>query len=115
MEVLVVLLIPLIFTILIEWGVLRLLGEWRRRVLWSSVVVNILTNVPLNLWVDSLPSAEWLDLLIAEAVVIIVETLWYYYFVKSLKQAFVYGFLCNTISFLTGLLIFMLFDYLFYY
>lgn len=97
-------LIPLIATILIELGVLRLLGEKRRVVLWSSVVVNILTNVPLNVWAHLVPRPGLGDILIAEAVVIVVETLWYCYFVRSLKQAFVYAFLCNAISFLTGLL-----------
>ena len=101
---LIEILIPLIATILIELGVLRLLGEKRRVVLWSSVVVNILTNVPLNVWAHLVPSPGWRDMLIAEAVVIVVETLWYCYFVRSLKQAFVYAFLCNAISFLTGLL-----------
>lgn len=97
-------LIPLIATIFIELGVLRLLGEKRRVVLWSSVVVNILTNVPLNVWAHLVPRPGLGDILIAEAVVIVVETLWYCYFVRSLKQAFVYAFLCNAISFLTGLL-----------
>lgn len=97
-------LISLIATIFIELGVLRLLGEKRRVVLWSSVVVNILTNVPLNVWAHLVPRPGLGDILIAEAVVIVVETLWYCYFVRSLKQAFVYAFLCNAISFLTGLL-----------
>jgi hypothetical protein len=102
--ILVEILIPLIATVLIELGVLRLLGEKSRRVLWSSVVVNILTNVPLNVWAHWVSGPGWGDILIAEAVVIVVETLWYYYFVRSLKQAFVYAFLCNAISFLAGLL-----------
>jgi len=102
-------LIPLIATIIIELGVLRFLGEKSRRVLWSSVVVNILTNVPLNMWARSLPSIDWVDILIGETVVVVVETLWYYYFVRSLKQSFVYSFLCNAISFLTGLLFILVF------
>ena len=102
-------LIPLIATILIELGVLRFLGEKSRRVLWSSVVVNILTNVPLNVWAHCLPSIDWVDILIGEAVVVVVETLWYYYFVRSLKQSFVYSFLCNAISFLIGLLFILVF------
>ena len=102
-------LIPLIATIIIELGVLRFLGEKNRRVLWSSVVVNILTNVPLNVWAHCLPSIDWVDILIGETVVVVVETLWYYYFVRSLKQSFVYSFLCNAISFLTGLLFILVF------
>ena len=44
------LLVPLVATIVIEWGVLLLLGERRRRVLLASVAINVLTNVPLNLF-----------------------------------------------------------------
>jgi hypothetical protein len=102
-------LIPLIATIVIELGVLRFLGEKSRRVLWSSVVVNILTNVPLNVCAHCLPSIDWVYILIGETVVVVVETLWYYYFVRSLKQSFVYSFLCNAISFLTGLLFILVF------
>ena len=40
---------PLVATIVIELLVLRFLGESQRRVLWASVGMNILTNVPLNL------------------------------------------------------------------
>ena len=98
------LLIPLVATIVIEYGVLRFLRERRQRVLWSSVVVNILTNVPLNLLVVDY-DFDWGVILIGEAVVIVVETLWYYFFVKAFRQACVYGFLCNAISFLTGLLV----------
>ena len=102
---------PLIATILIEYGVLRFLKERNRRVLWSSVVVNILTNVPLTTWVSSLMSIDWVDMLIGETIVVIVETLWYYWFVRSFKRAFVYSFLCNAISFLTGLLVIFVMAY----
>ena len=114
-DILVVILIPLIATIVIEYGVLRLLGEQSRRVLWSSVVVNILTNVPLNTWASSLLSITWVDVLVAELIVVVVETLWYYYFVRSLQRAFVYSFLCNAVSFLTGLLVIFGNEYLSHY
>ena len=105
---------PLITTILIEYGVLRFLRERSRRVLWSSVVVNILTNVPLNLLVVD-NDYDWGVILIGEAVVILVETLWYYFFVKAWGRATVYGFLCNAISFLSGVLFLMILDLVFYY
>lgn len=105
MDILVVIIPALIATILIEYGVLIFLRERRKEVLWSSVVVNILTNVPLNLWMIYLPYPNWTDVLMGEIVVVVVETLWYYWFVRSLKRAFTYGFLCNAISFLTGLLV----------
>ena len=98
----------LIPTILIEYGVLLLLMERRRKVLWSSVIINIITNVPLNLWVTSCRPGM-VTIGIGEVVVILIEALWYYLFVRRLSQAFIYSTLCNTISFLTGLLLQLLF------
>lgn len=98
------LLFPLLATILIEWGVLWFLGERRRRVLWSSVVVNILTNVPLNIILRHMDGG-WTAIAVGEVAVVIVETLWYVCFVRQWHRAFVYSLLCNAISFLTGLLI----------
>lgn len=114
MEMLITILPPLIATILIEYGVLRFLKERSRRVLWSSVVVNILTNVPLNLLVID-NDYDWSVILIGEVIVILVETLWYFFFVKAWGKAFVYGFLCNAISFLSGVLFLMILDLVFYY
>lgn len=95
---------PLLATIVIEFGVLLLLGETRRRVLLSSVVVNVLTNVPLNLCLlfvdDSLGSLCW-----GEALVVLVEAAWYWLFVREVERAVVYSVLCNAISLLLGLLI----------
>ena len=83
---------------------LLLLRERRKRVLASSVVVNVLTNVPLNLYIyyvsDSIPA-----LLLGEVIVVLVETLWYYVFIKDLSRSFIYSILCNAISFLIGLLV----------
>lgn len=114
MEMLITILPPLIATIFIEYGVLRFLKERSRRVLWSSVVVNILTNVPLNLLVID-NDYDWGVILIGEVIVILVETLWYFIFVKAWGKAFVYGFLCNAISFLSGVLFLMILDLVFYY
>lgn len=93
----------LVFTILIEYGVLWMLLERRKKVLLSSIVVNVLTNVPLNLYV-LLVNDSMIDILIGEAVVFLVEAVWYWFFTRNLRQAVIYSFLCNAISFLIGLL-----------
>ena len=93
----------LVPTVLIELGVLWLLLERRRRVLWSSVAVNVLTNVPLCLWFLHYETT-WTSMLVAELLVFGVEALWYRWFVGQWCQAFVYAFLCNAISYLLGLL-----------
>ena len=93
----------LVPTILIELGVLWLLLERRRRVLLSSVAVNVLTNVPLNIYFIY-RQVTWGSLLIAELLVAIVEALWYLWFTRSLRQSLVYSLLCNGFSFLLGIL-----------
>lgn len=107
------LLSTLIPTILIELGVLWLLLERRRRVLLSSIVVNVLTNVPLNIYFYYHQST-WAALLIGELLVLVVETVWYYWFVRNIKVAIIYAFLCNAISFLLGLLVQLIY-YAFFY
>ena len=98
------LLMTLVPTIVIELIVLWALHERRAEVLGSSVVVNILTNVPLHLFVvfvsDQLPA-----IIIGEVLVVLIEMLWYRYFVDSWRKAFIYSFLCNGFSLLAGLLL----------
>lgn len=105
-----ILLLALIPTILIELAVLLLLRERSAKVLTASVVINILTNVPLNLYVNYV-SNSLLTILCGEILVVVVETLWYYLFLSNLSRSFIYSFLCNTISFLTGLLAQLLYIY----
>lgn len=103
-EMVMQLLAALILTILIEYGVLWMLLERRKKVLLSSIAVNVLTNVPLNLYLYFIDDRNG-TILIGEVVVFLVEALWYWFFTRNLKQAAIYSFLCNAISFLIGLLL----------
>lgn len=94
----------LLGTVIIEYGVLLLLLERRKKVLWASVVMNVLTNVPLNLWLMSIDGG-WDAVAVGELVVLVVETLGYLLVTRRWPMAFVYSLLCNAFSFLTGLLI----------
>ena len=100
MQLLIYALVP---TILIELAVLLFLRERRRRVLAASVVINILTNVLLNLYVNCI-NGSLPVIICGEVLVVLIEALWYYLFIRNLRQSFVYSFLCNAISFLLGLL-----------
>ena len=104
MTILPTLLLALVPTILIELAVLLLLREQRKLILGSSVIINILTNIPLNLFVIYINSSI-MTIVLGELLVIVVEALCYYLFLRALSRAFIYSFLCNAISFLTGLLI----------
>lgn len=92
---------PLVATIIIEFIVLRLLKENNKKVLLSSVIINTLTNLPLNLFVPK----DMVSIGIAEVAIVVIEAIGYYLFVKDIKKSFIYSTLCNTISFFTGLLI----------
>ena len=98
------LLLMLVSTVIIEVAVLWMLRERRADVLASSIVVNILTNIPLNIFLVYV-SGTWTAVLIGEVLVLLAETLWYRYFVGEWHRAFVYSFLCNAISFLVGVLV----------
>ena len=93
----------LVATIVIEYGVLLALGERRRRVLLGSVVMNILTNVPLNLYANH---TEWTigKLIAGETLVVMLEAAGYLWLVGKKTTALIYSFLCNAVSYLTGLL-----------
>ena len=101
------LLLTLIATIAIELLVLIALRERRVKVLLACVAVNILTNVPLNIYVMT-AHPGWQIIILAELLVVIIEMLWYYLFIRNLAKAAVYSYLCNAISFLLGLLVTLL-------
>lgn len=97
----------LALTVGVEMGVLWLLREKRPDVLGSAVVINILTNIPLNLCIIYIDGG-WGAIAIGEVLVVLAETVWYRFFTSSWKQGAIYGILCNVISFLVGLLAFLL-------
>ena len=111
MRLAIQILTALIPTILIELGVLWLLLERQKKVLLSSIAVNVLTNVPLNLYV-LLVGDSWREILIGEVLVFLFEAAWYGFFTRSLRQALIYSFLCNAISFLLGMLVQLLYNLL---
>lgn len=114
MTLLPMLSLALVPTILIELVVLVLLREHRKLVLGSSVVINMFTNIPLNLYVIYIDNSM-MTIIIGELLVVLVEALWYYLFLRVLSRAFIYSFLCNAVSFLTGLLVQLLIAYFQYY
>lgn len=91
-------------TIVLEMGMLLFLRERRRKVLLGSVGINVMTNVPLSIWaISTYPT--WTGILVAELLVFIIETGAYHLLVRDLRQAAMYSFLCNAVSFLTGLVV----------
>lgn len=94
----------LLLTIAVEIGMLMLMGEKRRGVLMGAVAVNILTNVPLNLFLLTYGNSIG-RIAAGELLVLLAEALWYFLFVRQWRKAAIYSLLCNATSFLAGILI----------
>ena len=108
--------VAIALTVAIEYGMLRLMGESRRHILRASVIMNVLTNLTLNLTLlvfvvcdsGSLLRGE----LIGEVAVVVVEALWYALLLKNIWQACVYSMLCNAVSYLCGFFLQLLMRYI---
>lgn len=98
----------LLLTIAVESGMLLMMGEKSKKVLAGCVVINTLTNVPLN-YILLTYGISTGALIIGEAVVLVIEALWYFAFVRQWRKAVIYSVLCNATSFLTGMLIQIIF------
>lgn len=94
----------LLLTISVEAGMLLLMGEKRKDVLIGSVVINILTNVPLNHFLMTVGNTTG-RIIVGELIVLLVEALWYFLFVRQWRKAAIYSLICNATSFLVGILI----------
>ena len=100
------LLYALIATIAIEAIALLAMSERRWQVLAMSVVMNILTNLPLNILAYHYPQVHTsLPLQIGlECAVVAIEALLFWVVLQDKRKAFTYAILCNAISYLLGLL-----------
>jgi hypothetical protein len=105
-----ILILSLVATIVIELWILLFLGEQRRKVLYGSMVINVLTNVPLNLYALYV-SNGLTTTIVGELLVVMVEALWYMWLLGNWHRAFCYSLLCNAISYLSGLLFQMIYWY----
>lgn len=104
------LLYALIATIIIEFLVLLVLHERRWQVLSISVVMNVLTNVPLNyVALCVLTDLSLPIIILLESGVMAVETLFFYIATRNWRQSIQYSLACNLCSYGCGLLFEILF------
>lgn len=102
---------PLVATLLIESLVLVALGERRWQVFGASGAMNVATNVPLNVAVCLVPAvgASLPAQLGLEGLVLVVETIAYWFVVRRWPMAFGYALACNAVSYLCGVVFGLLF------
>ncbi|MBQ0021245.1 MAG: MFS transporter [Bacteroidales bacterium] len=98
----IVLIKALLGTIIIEGLVLIALGVRSVKVLTFSSLINICTNVPLNILALCLPLSTS-HILILELLVVAVEALAYRLILRNTRKAFTYSLSCNIASYLAGL------------
>ena len=106
MDVISYLLLPLFLTLVIEIGALFLLKERRGKIYFVAILMNILTNISLNLFnyyviIEELWVA-WLVLILLEFFIWFLEGVGYYIFLKDLKRAICYTLVLNMSSFFLG-------------
>lgn len=112
MEALVIvlkILLALLFTIVIEGAILYLFKEKNKKVYLVMILMNILTNVPLNLVTllvfDGLNTFTVFVVPCIEIVIALLETFGYYLYTTDKKKSFIYGIFCNAYSYILGGLI----------
>lgn len=96
------LLVFLMATILLESLLLLCMHERRWQVLATSVVLNILTNVPLNAFIITCEVTFPLYLIGLECLVVVVEYIGYWLVLHEHRKAFKYSLLCNFFSVTVG-------------
>ena len=97
----------LVLTIIIEFGVLWLIKVRDNR-LWGSILINIVTNLSLNIFltqvVKKMPNSDtfyiWI-LIGLEIVVVLLEGLLYQIFKKDSKN-YLYSLIANGVSAILG-------------
>lgn len=106
MDVISYLFLPLLLTLIIEVGALFLLKERRGKVYFAAILMNIFTNISLNLFnyyviIEELWVA-WLVLIFLEFFIWFLEGLGYFILLKDIKRAICYTLVLNMSSFFFG-------------
>lgn len=101
-----------ILTVIIEFIALWFIGERKKGILSYSILINLITNVPLNIFLYFYNYKSelmyWLIVLLLELLIFFIEAILYKIVIKNTKKSFMYSFICNSYSFLIGLLILVL-------
>ena len=96
----------LLLTIVIELVVLLILNVKDKKTFLASVIINVFTNVSLNLIIQIIPATYYHIVVIGlEIIIVIVEYYFYYLLLRNAKQAIKIALFCNLASYLTGLIL----------
>lgn len=109
MEKLSNILVSYLLTCLIELITLIIIKVKDKKILNYSIIVNLLTNVPLNLFIVNFNFKDiiqyFIIVIILELVIILIEGLLYYILLKDIKKSLKYSVILNVTSYIIGLVI----------
>lgn len=96
----------LLLTIVIELVVLLIIKVKDKKIFLASVIINVFTNISLNLIIQTIPGTYYHIAVIGlEIIIVIVEYYLYFFLLRNAKQAIKIAILCNLASYLIGLLL----------
>jgi hypothetical protein len=96
----------LIITIILELLMLLVQREKNYRVYLFSILINIITNVSLNIGIQFVePGYYYLVVTILEALIVLIEAASYFLIYKDFKKSLRISLVCNLTSFLIGLIL----------
>lgn len=99
-----------ILTIIIELAVLYIFKERNKKVYIAAIIINAMTNIPLNIFTNNYTFtgiANYLVIILSlELLVVVVESLLYFIVIRKYTKCLFYSTMCNLYSFLLGSLVF---------
>ncbi|HQA20118.1 MAG TPA: hypothetical protein PLT15_04855 [Bacilli bacterium] len=96
---------PLVYTILLELLTLVFLKQQNFKIYGICLLINIITNVIINIMLQEVAKYYYLLLMILEIIIVFIESTGYYIIKKDYFETFRVLFFCHFISFLIGSLI----------
>ena len=112
MKILISVIISYVLTCAIELIILLILKEKNKKILFGSLLINLITNVSLNLFInyyhfDTL--LNYFALVIGlELLIITAEGLLYYLIDRDISKSIKYAIILNVTSYLVGLILSLL-------
>lgn len=109
MEQITSIIVSFLLTCIIEFIMLLIMKERSKKILNYSVIVNLITNIPLNLFIlnfNFINIVHYFSIVISlEILIIVIEWLLYYLVLKNIKKSLKYAIILNITSYIIGLII----------
>ncbi len=115
MKTLISVITSYLLTCVIELLVLLILKEKNKKILFGSLVINLITNVPLNLFINNYHFETLLNYFVLiiglELLIITIEGLLYYLIDRNINKSIKYAITLNVTSYLIGLILSLLINF----